>query len=323
MVSTPTPTVTPTPGVAPTPTAEPALVRSKTSFAITRDGATLTIPVYVSQPLSSPDVRVTRAVIAIHGISRNADGYWNYAAAGLKGVSGTLLIAPKFTTASDSPTETQLYWASSGWSRGNLSESGDRPWRISSYGVVDEMVARLRARFVNLRSVVIVGHSAGGQLTQRYASASDDPSLRFVVMNPGSYLYLSSERPDGAGGFAVPEPAPAAYDNYKYGLQNLGGTPYMAAIGASTLRSRYEAAHVRYLLGALDTDPDDPHLDVRAPAMLQGAHRLERGQLFFSYLGSTFGASVYERHVMTVVPGVGHSAKGMFGSAAARTTMTQ
>ena len=58
--------------VPPTPTAEPALVRTKTSFAITRDGATLTIPVYVSQPLTSPDLRVTRAVVAIHGISRNA-----------------------------------------------------------------------------------------------------------------------------------------------------------------------------------------------------------------------------------------------------------
>lgn len=189
--------------------------------------------------------------------------------------------------------------------------------------MIDELVARLRAGFVNLRSVIIVGHSAGGQMTQRHASASSDPSLRFVVMNPGSYLYLSPERPDGAGGFAVPEPAPAGYDNYKYGLQNLGGTPDMAAIGASTLRSRYEAAHVHYLLGASDTDPNDSNLDVRAPAMLQGSHRLERGQLFFSYLGFTFGASAYERHVLTVVPGVGHSARSMFGSAAARTTMTQ
>ena len=238
-------------------------------------------------------------------------------------MNGVLLVAPRFTTADDSPTATQLYWKSSGWSRGDLSESSGRPWRISSYGVVDEMVARLRARFVNLRSVVIAGHSAGGQLTQRYASASSDPSLRFVVMNPGSYLYLSPERPDGAGGFAVPEPAPAGYDNYKYGLQNLAGTPYMATIGANTLRSRYEAAHVRYLLGALDTDPEGSNLDVRTPAMLQGAHRLERGQLFFDYLGFTFGASVYERHVLTVVPGVGHSARGMFGSTAARTTMTQ
>ena len=306
-----------------TPSSDPTLVRSKTSFSISRAGSTLTIPVYVSQSLTVPDVRVTRAVIAIHGIGRNADGYWDYAAAGLKGVSGVLLVAPQFATADDNPAKTQLHWAGSGWSEGSLSESSGRPWRISSYGVVDEMVKRLRARFVNLRSVAIVGHSAGGQMTQRYASTSTDPNLHFVVMNPGSYLYLSPERPDGSGGFVAPDPAPDGYDDYKYGLRNLGGTPYMAAIGATTLRSRYAAAHVRYLLGALDTDSHDPDLDVRAPAMLQGAHRLERGQLFFRYLGFTFGAPIYEGHTMTVVPEVGHSARGMFGSAAARAAMTE
>jgi pimeloyl-ACP methyl ester carboxylesterase len=304
-------------------TAAPALVRSLASFGITRSGSTLSVPVYVSQPLTVPDARVTRAVVVLHGLSRNVEGYWDSAAAGLKGAPGVLLVAPLFATSSDSPATTQLYWTSSGWPKGNLSESSGRPWRISSYGVLDEMIARLRSTFGSLRTVVVIGHSAGGQFVQRYAAASADAGLRFVVMNPGSYLYVSPERPDGNGGFAVPAPAPRGYDDYKYGLQNMSNTSYMASIGAAALRSRYQAAHVRYLLGELDTNPDDPDLDTSASAMVQGAHRLQRGEYFFSYLGFTFGSSIYERHELVLVPGVAHTASGMFRSAAGRAAMLQ
>jgi len=318
----PAPT-TPVQSLSPSASYGPALLRSEESFPITRDGETLVVPVYASQPLTTPDADVTRAVIAIHGLSRNANDYWGYAAAGLEGVNGVLLVAPQFAESDDDPASDQLYWANSDWSQGDQSEGDGRPWSMSSFGVLDELVASLRATFVNLRTVVVTGHSAGGQMTQRYAAASGDPGLRFVAMNPGSYLYLSPERPAAGGGFAVPKDPPADYDDYKYGLQDLKDTPYVAAVGAEALRGHYEAARVTYLLGALDTDKEDPDLDVSPPAMLQGAYRLQRGRLFFDYLGFTYGASIYERHTMSEVPGVDHDGERMFGSAAARAAMTQ
>ena len=122
-------------------------VRSLVSFPITRTGETLLLPVYTSQSLTAPDANVTRAVLAIHGISRNADDYWDYAAAGLGDAGGILLVAPHFAAREDDPAADQLYWSSSGWSQGNLSEPEGRPWRISSFEVLDKLIANLRAPF--------------------------------------------------------------------------------------------------------------------------------------------------------------------------------
>ena len=77
----------------------------------------------------TPDARVTRAVIAIHGTSGGAADYWDYAAAGLKDVSGVLLVAPKFAIATEAPAASQLYWPTAGeWSKGGLSSAAGRPW---------------------------------------------------------------------------------------------------------------------------------------------------------------------------------------------------
>lgn len=60
----------------------------------------------------------------------------------------------------------------------------------------------------------MAGHSAGGQLAQRYAaiSPSEDGlprnvTMRYVAADPSSYLYLRPERPyfdPGEPGFDVP-----------------------------------------------------------------------------------------------------------------------
>jgi pimeloyl-ACP methyl ester carboxylesterase len=290
------------------------LERSLEAFPIKRSGVTLHIPVYTSQSLAEPDAGVTQVIVAIHGLGRNAEGYWDYASASIGNANGLLLVAPLFANGEAELEPEQLYWSGSDWAEGDLSESDDRPWQVSSYEALDELTAQLKARFAGLRTIVLAGHSAGGQMVQRYAATSDDPQMRFVVMNPGSYLYFGPERPDDDGGFSVPDPAPDDYDDYKYGLQDLDETSYMAALGAETLRSRYEATRVHYLLGEDDTDGDDPDLDDSEAAMAQGEDRLERGLRFYDHLGFTFGPSIYERHSLTLVPDVGHSAREMFAS---------
>ena len=54
--------------------------------------------------------------------------------------------------------------------------------------------------FPNLKTVVVVGHSAGGQFVNRYAAGGagcPNPlvEVRYVIMNPSSYLYVDDLGP--------------------------------------------------------------------------------------------------------------------------------
>jgi pimeloyl-ACP methyl ester carboxylesterase len=285
--------------------------------SISRNGSVATLPAYSSFPLGVANATVSRAVVIVHGSSRNAVDYYDYAARAVP--SSVLVVAPQLQTSSDSPSSTELHWDDSGWKRGDQSLGG--AFQVSSFEVIDDLVRAMRTTFPNLGTVVIAGHSAGGQFVQRYAATSTDARAHFVVANPSSYLYLGPERPVG-GAFSIPADACSWYNHYRYGLEDLGETPYVSRIGAATLKARYGQARVTYLLGALDTDPNASDLDTTCEAQAQGATRLERGQRFYEHLAIAYGTGVYGRHTLQVVPGVGHSASGMFGSAAGRTALT-
>ena len=102
--------------------------------------------------------------------------------------------------------------------------------------IISEMKISDKTNFPNLKEIVITGHSAGGQLAQHYAvgSALDQtyPEIhfRYVVANPGSYLYLTKKRP-------FKGPARCAYNDYKFGLDNLN--PYMSKRPAAQMISDY------------------------------------------------------------------------------------
>jgi hypothetical protein len=96
---------------------------------------------------------------------------------------------------------------------------------------------------------VIAGHSAGGQLVNRYAAGSDAEDFhsgfefRYVVANPSSYLYLDAQRPVPGflDLFSVPTPSEQSvcpgFDEYKHGLQELN--PYMQTAGEEAILERY------------------------------------------------------------------------------------
>jgi hypothetical protein len=88
----------------------------------------------------------------------------------------------------------------------------------------------------------------------------------------------------------------------------------MQVVGESKIRSQYAQREVVYLLGEEDNDPNHDELDRTCPAMFQGAHRLERGTIFYNYLQHYYGAEVQGQHTKVTVPGVGHSAGAMFNS---------
>jgi pimeloyl-ACP methyl ester carboxylesterase len=281
----------------------------------------VSLPVYSSLPLTKPDETVTRALIILHGTDRTGEAYFRTGVAAAKRAkqeNNTLVVAPTFLLLRDAKTRAgdELYWeTNNSWKDGGLSARA-RPQQVSSFTALDAIVKRLgdRQLFPNIKAIVIAGHSAGGQIVQRYAAGQPDGlvdsavTLRFVSANPSSYMYLGNERPAGDGQFTVPASA-CSYDNYKYGLEHRN--EYMGSIDAAALVRRYRDRDVTYLLGGKDTKTDDDDLDITCGAMLQGPHRLARGQAFKAYMDK-FQAP--HKHRLMVVPTSGHSRNGMFNS---------
>ncbi|HHL4081466.1 alpha/beta hydrolase [Burkholderia sola] len=281
------------------------------------------LPVYADHPLDRAAPDVTRVFIVIHGTLRNADTYY---ASGRKVVekggaagNGTMVVAPQFLTRADTrafslPAST-LAWTQEGWKGG---EPARQPAPISSFAALDALLAHFtdRSLYPSLTTVVVIGHSAGAQLLQRYAVAGREGdalaragiAIRYVVANPSSYLYFDDERPNAdalAGGVC-----PRATE-WKYGLKS--APPYVASQDVRDLETRYVARHVVYLLGQADTNPYTHFIDRSCAAMAQGPYRLARGLAYFDYLKKRHPGDLAQQVVE--VPGVGHDGLGMFTSA--------
>jgi len=301
-----------------------------------QDGELLRIPCLTSHRLDMDQPDITRVVVCVHGTLRNAI---DYHAGMLEAVSytgpqadSTLVITPQFLTNEDTSyhgLRDALCWDYYGWRQGDQSRSGfmgERPWDISSFALVDSMFLRAAKACPNLRDVVLTGHSAGGQVTNRYSASSVVPDqlreefgvhYRGVVMNPSTYVYFSPARlREGSyDTFEIPSEQDIAacptYDDYKYGLQN--PNPWFT-LEADTLRHRYSRRHVVHLVGEHDNQPVDWYLDTSCMANFQGTYRLDRCHTYWRYLNWFFGDDLSEQQAMGEVPGAGHHYYEMFPS---------
>src|SRR2546423_14880106 len=225
------------------------------------------VPYLSSRPLALTNASVTRAIIVIHGGLRILDEYY---APILKAMpSGpdpgqdwsrkTIVVAPHFQKRS-SAAEDEHWW------EGDWREGGESAG-ISSYAVVDTMVARLRSGLIpNLKWIVITGHSAGGPFVQRYAAFTDidlkpSPNSAFVKcvpVNPSSFVYLNEYRLGrGTNDWIIPAQDCSSGDGYnrwKYGLDGLSG--YAAARGADWARTHLPRRRVELLAGEEDVVND-------------------------------------------------------------------
>ena len=303
------------------------------------------LPLYVSVDgtaieLTQPQPAVVRALIVFHGKQRNAD---DYNESGLKAIrsagkegKGTLLITPQFLETVDVdkfrlPT-TVLRWAPEQWMAGQ--DALNAP--VSSFAALDSIVMMLanRTMFPNLKSLVIAGHSGGGQVVQRYAVVGRGGDalmragvhVRYVIANPSSYVYFSPERPllDPHGAFSFALPAKTCfgkYDRWKYGVND--PPPYLAGAEFAALEERYIRRDVLYLLGTDDTDPNHPALDKTCSAEDEGPYRFFRGKAYFSYLEQRHPdlAKPGATQQLFFVPGVGHDGDKMLNSACGLTAL--
>lgn len=288
---------------------------------------------YGSYALDKPNPAITRALIMVHGASRNPDHYFEtaMAAAFLAGaIDNTVVLAPYYIQANDKPRENEVVWPGSGnnWRSGGTSTNNPK---LTSFDFLDTLVRRLADKkvFPNLTKIVVAGHSAGGQVVTRYEMASkvhNTPgvTITYVVANPSSYAWPVAERPlpvgnanpDGAdkealgpngekvnadftyGAFDASK-APR-YNQWPSGLDSLSG--YVAGMTADQLRKQLVERPTTYLLGQVDVLPLGG-FDSSPNAMAQGPTRRARGEAFVKYVNERMGA----KHSAIIVPECGHN----------------
>ena len=278
------------------------------------------VTIYRSHPLAKGHAKATRALVVIHGASRNAEEYFPSGMAGAYlagGMEDTVVVAPRFAGTGGRSCDDNLAAGEIGFACAGDDWRGGGPAvghaTVTTYDVIDELIRRFadKKKFPKLKHVVLMGHSAGGQFLSRYAAASKmEPAgvaVRYVVSNPSSYLYLDASRPGptaGCGGF----------NQWKYGMEKRTG--YAAGLADDVMQKNLVRRDVVYLLGEYDVTPQFG-FDASCGAMAQGPNRLQRGIDYFDYITGKYGA----RHKLVKVPNCGHNGRCMLVANEARETL--
>jgi pimeloyl-ACP methyl ester carboxylesterase len=240
------------------------------------------------------------------------------------------VITPQFVSAKDIAahglSDKTLRWREDDWQRGYPSNDIAA---VSSFQVVDEIFKRLANRrlFPNLKTIVLAGHSAGGQFVQRYAAVGRGEAdlgsaaihVRYVVANPSSYLYFTDDRPTPDGGFApFNDAACPRFNRWSDGFQS--GVPAYALPlpAAEAVQARYLRRDVVYLLGTADNDPQADGLDKSCGGEAEGPSRLARGLAYDAYIHRLDPQT--KQHVLKIL-GVRHLSYAMFSSICGRAAL--
>jgi len=225
---------------------------------------------YRNHPLTGSE-DYDRAVIVIHGYGRNADDYYDSVREAqdmFPGVgTNALVLAPRFKTIDDNPEDDELYWSNGGWIYGRESLDGQE---YSSFAVADGLLETISSRFPKVTEIVIAGHGAGAQFIQRYSGVGAvldmrcDIRVRYVVSNPGSYMYPTSERPRSIPGCSeeglFDEVLPltlteASASRYTFGLKGVDACPSgtISITDPDTCSDAAAFANIPYAPGDSDT----------------------------------------------------------------------
>jgi pimeloyl-ACP methyl ester carboxylesterase len=317
-------------------------------------GQPLRVLVYRTYPLETKNENITRAFVFVHGINRDADNHFRTALAAAflaNALDDTIIVAPRFASNSSAPgNETgncrdtlasdEANWICETqrpdtWRSGGAAIGGNK---LSSFDFMDEILRRLGRKefFPNLKTIVVAGHSAGGQFVIRYEMLNQvhdklGTPISYVVANPSSYAYVDNLRPTASAFPAAlsvtaqgppvqssSSPSPAflpyadaknctGYDTWPYGIK--GRIGYASKLIDEQITQQLVARPVTYLLGEADVLPLGV-FDTSCPAMAQGPTRLARGLAFHRYVTE----NLHAHHSVIVVPFCSHSQRCMFTS---------
>ncbi|PUA20696.1 hypothetical protein C7W93_03795 [Glaciimonas sp. PCH181] len=318
-----------------------------------------TLGFYASEPFTNGNTRlntsITSVLIAIHGHSHDVSKTFNAAIAAAKtdNLRSTLIIAPLFqvddanaqkcrTLDQQSSQPGDLMWNCNSWMADGAAQNMAE---MTSFKALDQLVEQIAERYPSVKTVTIAGFSAGAQMVQHYVPFSNlnakPYALRFVIADPGTWLYFDQQRPqptiadkpvswadcdlDGKTDFGKcsiemstsqdMENNCAGYNDWKYGTDKL---PKMLSQNRSAglARKAYQAADITYLEAALDSGSSKKAsykiLDKSCGAALQGPFRLHRGLAYHLY-DQQILASPHHR-MMEIVPDCGHNVACVFPS---------
>ncbi len=321
---------------------------------------------YASLPFDTNtpnDSEINTVLIVMHGHPRDANLSFNAALAATvqaRKLDTTLIIAPLFQvsdptkchTANTPPSATNdLLWTCASWMKGGVAKNAAGTRSITSFAAIDQLVQRITQRYPNIRTVTITGFSAGAQMVQHYIAFANlngpGYSVRFVVADPGSWLYFDPDRPqpfianqavpwsacelEGKTDFgkcdvrigAIATSTTAlncpAYRHWKYGTDQIP-PQLLRQRNAEEARKAYQKADVTIIEAALDNSQDRRAfykiLDKSCSAELQGPYRLQRGLAYALYDQEKF--HVPHHRMVDIVPDCGHNVSCVFSSEIAR-----
>jgi len=293
------------------------------------------------------------ALLIMHGFPRDANRSFNAAldAARSAGrLDTTLVIAPLYQVAGDkaqrcrtpgtpAPEPGDALWTCGSWLAAQNSQPGAGNTPINAIAALDALIAHIHQRWPSVRQITLAGFSAGGQMLQRSIGFAQQPpagvSLRYVVADPGTWLYFDPLRPqpqragrdvdwaacsDAGCSYRMQVPEAQScpgYDHWKYGTQAL---PSYLGSNAVQARERYRQAEIHYLEGALDNHAGKGTsygaLDKSCAAMLQGPFRRQRGDGYAAYVNQVLQPP--RPQPLYTVPGCAHDVACVLPSDAAR-----
>lgn len=305
----------------------PNLEQIATTFTLTLPAGQGQWHYYVDNASAARNVQqVHTALVVMHGHPRDANISLQAAITAIAQAGhsqDTIAVAPLFQVANarhcqtegvPSPQRNDALWSCSSWLSGEPPQHGD----TSAFAVIDQLLADLQQRWPRLDTVVLAGFSAGAQFVQHYIGFARPPAglhMRYVVADPGTWLYFDPVRPaTSVDSKALSEMCPSFHE-WKYGTNKL---PAWLGRNAIQAKAHYARADIAYLEGELDQGEGRGTayrlLDKSCAAQAQGPYRLQRGQYYANYDRQWIQPS--HPHRLTTVPGCDHHVSCLLPSAA-------
>ena len=299
-------------------------------FDVPHEGKRYRLPIKANVDPFSFNPRIEHLVYSVHGYATCGQGSLQVGAllSAKQLVVGheddTLIIGPDFNQPTCTSELQQIMWEGvDKWREGyqasayELDGSITRLEGVTSFDIADRVIAHVAESglFPNLRSVVAMGFSAGGQHISRYSPGTQierrlkNLRVRYIIVSPSTYLYMKEYRLDPSSrSWYVPNDADyPGYNDYKHGLDNLN--PYLSRSGRQAILSAYPGRDVVYAIGDRDTGTGGLERDYKAN--LQGANRYVRALNYYQHIEDFFPG---HEHSLVVVAGGFHSSYDMYGS---------
>ena len=177
----------------------------------------LFIPYLSNHPINIVNPQISHAIIGIHGSGSGTYKIFRPCHKHVKesGLNDKVLVlAPAFLIGRYEKyieEDNLLYWPGRylKWTWGLAdarTKSSKESLRISTFELMENILKKLcdNQTFPNLKTITMVGSSAGGQFINRFAASNlvEDKAatpagvrIRYIVANPLSYLYMDNRRP--------------------------------------------------------------------------------------------------------------------------------